>query len=157
MNERRGQTAGRRVSDFHHDVAIEAAKEAARVVTAAGVVELADEVRKLRKAFGDYGAVLEAKLHRRWRLVVIATILAGVIVCGFGYTLFVIDRSSHRSLFAACEQRKQLEDAILNVIRPGIDQPREPGETVVEYQRRQDGLREAAAKIESPPCSEQVE
>lgn len=157
MTERRAEGSGRRSSDLAHDAVMEAAKEAARVVTAAGIVELVDEVRKLRKAFGDYGVLLEAKLHRRWRLVLTATVLTVVVLCGFAFTLYKIDQANKRALMAACAQRKDLETAILNVIRPSLGEPPEPGQSVGEYRRQQEGLERVIAGIESPPCSEQVE
>lgn len=156
MTDRRGDSRGRRADDIHPDAVIEAAKEAARVVTAAGIVELVDEVRKLRKTFGDYGGLLEIKLRRRWRILLVAILVASAVLTGFGYTLFVIDRASNRALMAACEQRKSLENAILDVLRPSLEEPREPGEPVYRYERQQDSLRRIIAGIESPPCSEQV-
>lgn len=139
----------RRASD--REPIIEAAKEAARAVTEAGIVELTDEVRGLRKAFTEYGLLLEHRARRRWRTILVAIGLTLLIVGGQGVTLYQVGQQAPRARLAACRQSKVLEGAIIRLLEASRDD-RDPSETPEEHRRHLARLDQFIEGIRTPPC-----
>jgi hypothetical protein len=153
---------GRRLDDVERDVALEAAREAARRVVDAGIVELTDEVKALRSALTTYAGNLEKKLRRRSRAFAIAIVIGALLLIGLAVTMYAVRAESvarraqlRAGILHACERTKGLETAIIGVLGGGIAN-RRPGETALEYRYRREAVQAIIEGITSPPCSDPI-